>query len=217
MPETEKKDPKKLRADLDSKADQMWKNLTEDVNPTFALANYLTQKKYGDQDRQVFDEFVYRPALGTSKGGKFLADALIESRQEEQIGSGGLVERVINQRGQKITEASLIGIKVGKLYDLIGLDQEQRSALKLDSSKYLAEYLEFGSDVEKARAEQVVVSYFEYKVDGELSEAYKKAQKAVGKNLKEGAGSDRFAKIETLKADTDKYKAKRTQELGLAA
>ena len=77
MPDNQERiDPKALRQELDSKADQMWRNLTEDVNPTFGLAFHLENsidskknKRYGKEDKEVFDQFIYQPALKSEKGG----------------------------------------------------------------------------------------------------------------------------------------------------
>ena len=217
MPE-EKKDPKELRAKLDSKADQMWRNLTEDVNPTFGLAwSIATSDKYGERDRDVFDKYIYKPTLNSDKGGKVLADTLKESRQDGQFLSGQVTERQIAQRGHKITLDSLAGIKVGQALDLMDINQEDRRDLKLDMDKYLAEYLNEEDEVAKARVIEIMGKYFAYKIGQDLSKAYKLEQEDIVKNLKNDLTSNEFAKKAKYDADVNKYKKIRAEELGLAA
>ncbi|MEK6884924.1 MAG: hypothetical protein AABY22_35160 [Nanoarchaeota archaeon] len=217
----DKKDPKELRIELDRKAEQAKRNLNinlredqeKDPNQTFGLAWYIaTQEGYGKNDREVFTEYIYDPALK----GEELLKVLKESRQNGEPLTGEVSERAIAQRGQKITLESLIGTKVGDVIGLLDVKTENHSDFGLDKDKYIAEYLEFGNDVEKARATELIGTYWKYKASEGLAEAYKKAKEQSVNSLKENLNSDRYAKKAQLDADVKDYKKARAVELGLA-
>jgi hypothetical protein len=168
----------------------------------FAQAN----NAYGESGNSDVEKHLYWPAMEgnetkaydfeTGKEYELKRKSILDSRQEGRRYSGQISEQEIIHEAAQIIQASLQGVKVIDVYDLLGSSDEVKKEIDRNAEhkeKYLSELLE-GNDAQKAFAETVIGMYMSYIT----KEAVEKAVGESKKELKSG--------LEKIATDKDIYK-----------